>query len=169
MHVDEGMMWNLGRIINTPEVSRVYMGSFWDKDYSNDENCKLFQNHTGELFSRIQDDARLDAVNKVEKIIQRAKLAKTHAHILCHVRGEIPYWLFWNRNSTQERLIRDLASEVQKVQVKSQDSLELLDVEKLKNQLGKYNMDFPTCDEAQGHFVLLVVCSLKILLRFGSS
>jgi len=37
------LMWSLGKVINTPEVLRVYIGSFWDKPYRNIENEKLFR------------------------------------------------------------------------------------------------------------------------------
>lgn len=36
-------MWSLGKVINTPEVMRVYIGSFWDKPYKNKDNEKLFK------------------------------------------------------------------------------------------------------------------------------
>lgn len=35
-------MWSLGKVFKTPEVVRVYIGSFWDRPYVNDENAKLF-------------------------------------------------------------------------------------------------------------------------------
>jgi hypothetical protein len=35
-------MWSLGKVFKTPEVVRVYIGSFWDRPYINDENAKLF-------------------------------------------------------------------------------------------------------------------------------
>lgn len=27
------LMWNLGKILNTPEVARMFIGSFWDQEY----------------------------------------------------------------------------------------------------------------------------------------
>ena len=31
-------MWSLGKVVNTPEVCRVYIGSFWEKMLQNSEN-----------------------------------------------------------------------------------------------------------------------------------
>lgn len=31
MKVYGALMWSLGKIFNTPEVVRVYVGSFWEK------------------------------------------------------------------------------------------------------------------------------------------
>jgi len=33
MRVYGAMMWSLGKVVNTPEVLRVYISSFWDKPY----------------------------------------------------------------------------------------------------------------------------------------
>lgn len=36
-------MWSLGKVILTPEVTRVYLGSFWDQPLFNDDQRKLFE------------------------------------------------------------------------------------------------------------------------------
>lgn len=38
MRVYGALMWSLGKVINTPEVVRVYLGSFWAKPLQNSEN-----------------------------------------------------------------------------------------------------------------------------------
>lgn len=38
MRVYGALMWSLGKVINTPEVVRVYLGSFWAKPLQNTEN-----------------------------------------------------------------------------------------------------------------------------------
>ena len=38
MRVYGALMWSLGKVINTPEVARVYLGSFWAKPLQNSEN-----------------------------------------------------------------------------------------------------------------------------------
>jgi hypothetical protein len=42
-------MWSLGKVFLTPEVVRVYIGSFWDKPYQNKENQKLFEMEQNDL------------------------------------------------------------------------------------------------------------------------
>ena len=40
MRVYGALMWSLGKVIATPEVSRVYIGSFWDQPLRYDSNRK---------------------------------------------------------------------------------------------------------------------------------
>lgn len=38
MRVYGALMWSLGKVLNTPEVARVYIGSFWDEPLRYDSN-----------------------------------------------------------------------------------------------------------------------------------
>ena len=108
MRVYGALMWSLGKIMGTPEVVRVYIGSFWDRPLQNDENRRLFEAEQEDLFADFQSLPRTAAVRKVNELIKRAKLAKVHAIILSHLRSEMPS-LFY-KQSKKEQLIVDLPS-----------------------------------------------------------
>ena len=78
MRVYGALMWSLGKVINTPEVSRVYIGSFWDQPLQNDANRKLFEAESLDLFSDIQSLPRNAALRKLNDFIKRARLAKVN-------------------------------------------------------------------------------------------
>jgi len=42
MRVYGALMWSLGKVFTTPEVSRVFVGSFWDHPLENNDNRRYF-------------------------------------------------------------------------------------------------------------------------------
>ncbi|MGH0138658.1 UNVERIFIED_CONTAM: hypothetical protein FKN15_031914 [Acipenser sinensis] len=76
MRVYGALMWSLGKIINTPEVVRVYIGSFWSQPLLKPDNRKLFEAEEQDLFKDIQGLPRNAALRKLNDLIKRARLAK---------------------------------------------------------------------------------------------
>ena len=54
MRVYGALMWSLGKVLGTPEVARVYIGSFWDQPLRYDMNRKLFEAEEQDLFADLQ-------------------------------------------------------------------------------------------------------------------
>lgn len=79
MRVYGALMWSLGKVLNTPEVSRVYIGSFWDEPLRYIQNRKLFEAEEQDLFSDITSLPRNAALRKLNDLIKRARLAKVSA------------------------------------------------------------------------------------------
>lgn len=76
MRVYGALMWSLGKVIDTPEVLRVYIGSFWAHPLRNTDNRKLFEAEAQDLFKDIQSLPQKAAVRKLNDLIKRARLAK---------------------------------------------------------------------------------------------
>lgn len=76
MRVYGALMWSLGKIVNTPEVIRVYIGSFWSHPLLIPDNRKLFEAEEQDLFKDIQSLPRNAALRKLNDLIKRARLAK---------------------------------------------------------------------------------------------
>ncbi|KAL3315422.1 Dynamin [Cichlidogyrus casuarinus] len=90
MRVYGALMWGLGKVLGTPEVARVYIGSFWDKPLHFDYNRRLFELEEQDLFNDLNTLPSNATLRKLNDFIRRARLAKVHAHIISRLRGEMP-------------------------------------------------------------------------------
>lgn len=50
MRVYGALMWSLGKVFRTPEVTRVYIGTFWNEPLHYDSNRRLFELEEQDLF-----------------------------------------------------------------------------------------------------------------------
>ncbi|XP_042356645.1 EH domain-containing protein 4 [Plectropomus leopardus] len=105
MRVYGALMWSLGKVIGTPEVVRVYLGSFWAKPLQNTENRRLFEAESQDLFRDIQSLPRNAALRKLNDLIKRARLAKVHAYIISYLKKEMPS-LFGREKKKEELIMR---------------------------------------------------------------
>ena len=138
MRVYGALMWSLGKVMNTPEVVRVYIGSFWDKPFQFDENRKLYEAEQEDLFADIQSLPRTAAVRKLNEMIKRARLAKVHAFILNYLRGEMPS--LFGKQSKKDELIASLPNVFHAIQKKYQLPVgDFPAVKRMQDQLTEYD------------------------------
>jgi EH domain-containing protein 1 len=83
MRVYGALMWSLGKVLNTPEVARVYIGSFWDKPFNYDSMRRLFELESQDLFKDLQSLPKNAALRKLNDLIKRARLAKVSIFQKC--------------------------------------------------------------------------------------
>uniref|UniRef100_A0A0K2UHK9 EH domaincontaining protein 1like [Nasonia vitripennis] n=1 Tax=Lepeophtheirus salmonis TaxID=72036 RepID=A0A0K2UHK9_LEPSM len=108
MRVYGALMWSLGKVLGTPEVARVYIGSFWDEPLRYDMNRRLFEAEEQDLFSDLQSLPRNAALRKLNDLIKRARLAKVHAYIISGLRKDMPS--MFGKDSKKKELIKNLDS-----------------------------------------------------------
>uniref|UniRef100_A0A8C5ULF6 EH domain-containing protein 1 n=2 Tax=Microcebus murinus TaxID=30608 RepID=A0A8C5ULF6_MICMU len=120
MRVYGALMWSLGKIINTPEVVRVYIGSFWSHPLLIPDNRKLFEAEEQDLFKDIQSLPRNAALRKLNDLIKRARLAKVHAYIISSLKKEMPN--VFGKESKKKELVSNLGEIYQKIEREHQIS-----------------------------------------------
>lgn len=140
MRVYGALMWSLGKILNFPEVARVYVGSFWDKPLLHDENRRLFEDETRDLFYDLRSLPRDGILRKINDLSRRARLAKAHACIIGELQQQMP--AFFGKEKKKQELIDSLADIYSTLQSKYMISAgDFPDIEKMKALLTSTNFD----------------------------
>ncbi|XP_062517678.1 EH domain-containing protein 3-like [Corticium candelabrum] len=153
IRVNGALMWSLGKVLGTPEVARVYVGSFWDRPFQIDDMKNLFEAEQEDLFHDIQELQKQDVTQKVNDLIRRARLAKAHCFLISKLKSQMPSF-FW-KQSTKEALIKDLKSVYDQVQREAKISQgDFPPLSNFQDQLKAY--DFSTFSKLNTHLVTKV-------------
>ncbi|KAM9270873.1 EH domain-containing protein 2 [Cariama cristata] len=106
MRVYGALMWSLGKVFNTPEVLRVFIGSFWSEPLLIADNRRLFELEEQDLFQDIQNLPRNAALRKLNDLVKRARLVRVHAHIISRLKKEMPS--VFGKDNKKKQLIAKL-------------------------------------------------------------
>ncbi|QCD79776.1 hypothetical protein DEO72_LG2g92 [Vigna unguiculata] len=144
MRVYGALMWSLGKVLNTPEVMRVYIGSFNDKPitegFVGPLGQELFEKEQNDLLADLVDIPRKACDSRINEFVKRARSAKIHAYIISHLRNEMPAMM--GKAKTQQRLIENLEDEFRKVQREFHlPAGDFPDVEHFREILSGYSID----------------------------
>jgi EH domain-containing protein 1 len=147
MRVYGALMWSLGKVVNTPEVLRVYVGSFWDQPYADagKSNSDLFDREANDLLSDLRSLPRNSAIRKINELIKRCRQSKTHALLIAHLKSKMPGW--FGKGAKQKKMLENIVDEFREVQRKySLPPGDFPNVQRFRGQLedGGYELDkFP--------------------------
>ncbi|KAL3632710.1 EH domain-containing protein 1 [Castilleja foliolosa] len=144
MRVYGALMWSLGKVLNTPEVNRVYIGSFNDKPINEAAagplGKDLFEKEQDDLLSDLKDIPKKACDRRINEFVKRARAAKIHAFIISHLKKEMPAMM--GKAKTQQRLIDNLADEFAKVQREQHlPAGDFPNVEQFREVLSGYSID----------------------------
>merc|ERR1712130_169334 len=109
------LMWSLGKVVGTPEVMRVYVGSFWDKPLKNKENENLMNAEKASLMHDLRALPNHVAVGKVNEVIKRAKKVIIHAQICASVKAKMPAVSFGNKKKKTAKICSELGQRFKEV------------------------------------------------------
>jgi len=113
MRVYGALMWSLGKVAKTPEVLRVYIGSFWDKPLDPDHDCyKIFKGDAAGLIGELKALPRQAAMRKISEFVKRVRLVRIHAQIMSDLKREMPK--FFGKSKKQQKIIEELHEKFRK-------------------------------------------------------
>jgi len=106
MRVYGALLWSLGKTIDSPEVLRVYTGSFWSEPLQNLDNAELFEQEESDLMRDLAILPRQSAVRKINELVKRIRKVKTLAYIIGHLKSQMPAVM--GKEKKQQKLINDM-------------------------------------------------------------
>lgn len=116
MRVYGALMWSLGKVLKTPEVMRVFIGSFWDQPRMHTDNSALFDAEQRDLMTELRSLPQNAAVRKINEFVKRARLAKVHSYLIGHLRDRMPAMI--GKEKKQRELIDNMGETFREVQRK---------------------------------------------------
>jgi len=148
MRVYGALMWSLGKVFNTPEVARVYIGSFWDEALRYDINQKLFNAEEQDLFQDLHSLTRNSTLRKLNDLIKRARLVKVHSLIIGDLKSNMP--LLIGKEQKKKELIEKLDETYKRIQKEnSVPAGDFPEIERMKKLLeGSDFNSFPRLNES---------------------
>ena len=109
LRVYGALMWSLGKVVNSPEASRVFLGSFWEMPLKMLDNKVLLEREKRDLLDEIIALPQNAIVRRINELVKRARSVKVHAFIIHYLRKQMPYIL--GKTEKQRSLIDSLESE----------------------------------------------------------
>ena len=117
MRVYGALMWSLGKVFNTPEVVRVYIGSFNVLPISNEKNplaTALFEKEQEDLLNDLYELPERSCDRKVNEFVKRLRALRMHVLIISHLRKQMP--ALYGKKDKQQKLLNNLGEEFMKLQ-----------------------------------------------------
>jgi len=85
------LTWNLGKVLQTPEITKVFASSFWDQGYKYDEHKKLFNEDKDAILKELYALPRTALMRKIDILLSRIRRVRAHFCIVAHIRSQLPY------------------------------------------------------------------------------
>jgi len=113
VRVNGALLWNVGKVLRTPEVAKVFVSSFWDAEYRFKDHQKLFEEDKRAILDELKDLPRRVFDRKVDALVKRVRQVRAHTAIASHVRSQLPWT--WVVMRATVRLRRWLQEELQRL------------------------------------------------------
>ena len=103
------LMWSMGKIFHSPEVVRVFTGSYWDEPLVHDDFQNMFESDEWLLIHELINLPKSCAERKVNEVVKRVRIVKVHVCILTYLKNQMPsVWWPFGRKKIQDSLLENL-------------------------------------------------------------
>ena len=92
LRVYGALMWQLGKVMRTPEVCRVHLGSFWEQPLQHREQSHLLYREKLDLLQELNALPRNAVLRRINELSKRGRYLKVHCYIIHFLRKQMPYF-----------------------------------------------------------------------------
>lgn len=143
MRVYGALMWSLSKVFRSPEVCKVYIGSFNAsnpiRDDVNPHGKELFEKEQANLLQDLFEIPQRSTDRKVNEFVKRVRACKIHTLLVGHLRKQMPALM--GKQKAQEKMLRDLGKEFSLVQREHHlPAGDFPDVNRYREILGAYDL-----------------------------
>lgn len=118
MRVYGALMWSLGKVFKSPEVCKVYVGSFnCDAPIREDKNPyakALFEAEQKELLASLYECPQRSCDRKINEFVKRVRACKIHMLLIGHMRKQMP--TMFGAQKAQQKLLDNMIDHFTQVQ-----------------------------------------------------
>lgn len=87
------LLWNVGKVLRTPEVARVFISSFWDEPYRFQDHKVLFDEDKAAVLKELRGLPKTSLLRKINQFVARVRRVRAHLCIVAHLRSRLPLHL----------------------------------------------------------------------------
>lgn len=87
------LLWNVGKVFQTPEVARVFVSSFWNEPYRFKDHVTLFEEDKAAVLKELESLPHTALLRKINNLTARVRRVRTHVTVIGYLRSRIPLHL----------------------------------------------------------------------------
>jgi GTP-binding protein EngB required for normal cell division len=129
-NVQGSLMFNLGKVLNTPETPKVIKGSFWDEPYQNSENRDIFEEDKEALNNHLYELYGESNLRKYEDLERRYRDVELHAIIISEISDRAPSLTAFNKEKKQREMVNNLSTIFTEIGLKYENKVHISDLMK---------------------------------------
>jgi len=84
------LLWNLGQVLRTPEVTRVFVSSFHEQPYKHQDLSSMFNDDKAKILQELASLPRATLLRKANLVVERARRVRAHFCIMAHIQSKLP-------------------------------------------------------------------------------
>mmetsp|Transcript_131 Transcript_131/g.194 ORF Transcript_131/g.194 Transcript_131/m.194 type:complete len:457 (-) Transcript_131:190-1560(-) len=87
------LLWNVGKVLRTPEIAKVFTSSFWTQPYRYEDHKQLFDEDKEAVLKELKELPRTALLRKMNDFAARVRRVKAHLCVVTYIKQQLPWFL----------------------------------------------------------------------------